>query len=113
MTFSDGGLLTPTDLYSYVHQFQIFKIQGEQWDPFRVERSLGSQSLYSGKKSGCRGPSDIPEQLGQRQVQRNRNPFDIHKPDISLSTFDSANIGTVQSAHISKLFLRHTKLLSP
>ena len=40
-----------------------------------------------------------------------RNLLDVYERKVSLSPFDAANVGPVQSAQVGKLFLRYTELL--
>jgi hypothetical protein len=44
--------------------------------------------------------------------QRHRNPLDINERHVSLSALDSTDVGTIQTANVGKLFLRHTEPIS-
>lgn len=57
------------------------------------------------------------EQIRDRQAESGRQPKDVQKADIALTTFDAANVGAMKPGTIRQFFLRHSsgkpKLTNP
>ena len=51
-------------------------------------------------------PADAPEQLGQCDFERLRDPFDVHERHVSLAALNPAHVGSVHPTHISERLLR-------
>lgn len=56
--------------------------------------------------------SDSAHQLRQRNAQRFRNLFQIHKGYVSFTSLNAANVGSIELARIGKSFLGQTKPLA-
>lgn len=54
---------------------------------------------------------ESPRQFGNRNAKSNCDPLDVPYRDVSLSPFDSADVGTVQSTAVGKGFLGQVQRL--
>ena len=55
--------------------------------------------------------SNTPKQFRKRDPECPRNLLDVYEREVSLASFDAANVGPVQSAEIGELLLGHSELL--
>ena len=59
----------------------------------------------------ARRGSNFFKQSWDGNLQGFRNSLDINERHVSLSALDPADVGTIQTANVGKLFLRHAQLV--